>query len=143
MSEREPAGPAPSASVLPRSAGPLALLGAAYTVLALAAAGRASVQLAEDPGRAPFAYGLTAVAALVYLAGAVLLRRPAARSRAAARVVCAVELLGVLMVGTLSLIAEDLFADQSVWSSYGAGYAFVPLVLPPAALWFLRTGSTS
>lgn len=124
------------------NAGPLALIGAAYTILALAAAGRAGVQLAEDPGRAPFAYGLTAVAAVIYLAGAILLRRSTAAARAAARVVCQVELAGVLIVGTLSLFQRDWFPEASVWSLYGAGYAFVPLVLPPAALWFLRTGST-
>lgn len=138
VSEPEPAAePAPL-----RNAGPLALIGAGYTILALAAAGRASVQLVDDPGRAPFAYGLTAVAALIYLAGAVLLRRPTAGARAAARVVCQVELAGVLIVGTLSLFQRAWFPEASVWSLYGAGYAFVPLVLPPAALWYLRPGRT-
>ncbi|MGQ0632399.1 MAG: hypothetical protein ACT4P1_15370 [Sporichthyaceae bacterium] len=124
-----------------RGAGPLAVIGAAYTILALAAAGRAGVQLAEDPGRAPFAYGLTAVAAVIYLAGAILLRMSTAGARAAARVVCQVELAGVLIVGTLSLFQRDWFPEASVWSLYGVGYAFIPLVLPPAALWYLRTGS--
>ena len=63
---------------------PLTIIVALYTLLALAAAGRASVQLADDPGRAPFAYGLTAAAAVIYLTGAVLLRRPSPRARAAA-----------------------------------------------------------
>lgn len=125
-----------------RGAGALTVIVALYTLLALAAAGRASVQLADDPGKAPFAYGLTAVAAVVYLAGAVLIRRPSARARAAARVVCRAEFAGVLVVGTLSLIERDWFPESSVWSLYGAGYGFVPLLLPPAALWWLgRVGA--
>ena len=120
-----------------RGAGPLTIIVALYTLLALAAAGRASVQLADDPGRAPFAYGLTAVAAVVYLTGAVLLRRPSPRARAAARLVCLAELAGVLVVGTLSLIEREWFPESSVWSGYGAGYGFIPLFLPPAALWWL------
>jgi hypothetical protein len=120
-----------------RGTGTLTLIVALYTVLALAAAGRATVQLVDDPGRAPFAYGLTAVAAAVYLAGAVLLRHGSPRARAAARIVCLGELAGVLAVGTLSLVERDWFPESSVWSLYGAGYAFVPLLLPPAALWWL------
>lgn len=120
-----------------RGTGALTLIVGLYTVLALAAAGRATVQLADDPGHAPLAYGLTAVAAAVYLAGALLLRRTSPRARAAARAICAGELAGVLVVGTLSLVERSWFPESSVWSVYGAGYAFVPLVLPPAALWWL------
>lgn len=125
-----------------RGTGALTVIVGLYTVLALAAAGRAGVQLADDPGHAPFAYGLTAVAAVVYIAGAFLLRRPEPRARAAARAVCLAEFAGVLVVGTLSLIERDWFPDSSVWSLYGAGYGFVPLFLPPAALWWLgRVGA--
>lgn len=125
-----------------RGTGALTVIVALYTVLALAAAGRASVQLADDPGHAPFAYGLTAVAAVVYITGAVLIRRSSPRARAAARLVCLSELVGVLIVGTLSLIERDWFPESSVWSVYGAGYGFIPLFLPPAALWWLgRVGT--
>lgn len=120
-----------------RGAGALTIIVALYTLLALAAAGRASVQLADDPGEAPVAYGLTALAAVVYLAGAVLIRRPSVRARAAARAVCLAEFAAVLVVGTLSLVERDWFPESSVWSLYGAGYGFVPLFLPPAALWWL------
>ncbi|HUR74039.1 MAG TPA: hypothetical protein VMZ00_07170 [Sporichthya sp.] len=134
--------PAGGRSARGRGTGALTVIVGLYTVLALAAAGRASVQLADDPGRAPFAYGLTAVAAVVYITGAVLLRRSSPRARAAARVVCAGEFVGVLIVGTLSLIKRDWFPDSSVWSIYGAGYGFIPLFLPPAALWWLgRVGT--
>ncbi|GAA0603337.1 hypothetical protein GCM10009547_01150 [Sporichthya brevicatena] len=120
-----------------RGTGALTIIVGLYTVLALAAGGRASVQLADDPGHAPFAYGLTAVAAVVYVAGAVLLRRSSERARVAAKWVCIGEFAGVLVVGTLSLIERDWFPESSVWSIYGAGYGFVPLFLPPAALWWL------
>jgi hypothetical protein len=120
-----------------RGTGALTLIVGLYTVLALAAGGRATVQLVDEPGQAPLAYGLTAAAAVVYVAGAALLRRSSARARAAARVICLGELAGVLAVGTLSLIRRDWFPEASVWSLYGAGYAFVPLLLPPAALWWL------
>jgi hypothetical protein len=126
----------------PRGTGALTLIVGLYTLLAVAAAGRATVQLAEDPGNAPFAYGLTAVAAVVYIAGAVLIRRRSPRARAAARAVCTAEFAGVLIVGTLSLVEKDWFPDSSVWSIYGAGYGFVPLFLPPAALWWLGRTST-
>ena len=127
----------------PRGTGPMTIIVALYTLLALAAAGRASVQLAGDAGRAPFAYGLTAAAAAVYIAGAILLRRPSQRARALARMVCLAEFAGVLLVGTLSLVERDWFPDSSVWSDYGAGYGFVPLFLPPAALWWLGRLSTA
>jgi hypothetical protein len=44
----------------------------------------------------------------------------------------------VLAVGTLSLTHPDLFAHNSVWSYFGLGYGFVPLVLPIWGLLWLR-----
>jgi len=35
------------------------------------------------------------------------------------------------------VLDDELFADQTVWSTYGIGYGFVPLVLPIAGLWWL------
>jgi hypothetical protein len=52
---------------------------------------------------------------------------------------CAVELAGVLIVGAASLVASDVFPDETVWSGFGRGYGFVPLVLPVLGLiWLLR-----
>ena len=48
------------------------------------------------------------------------------------------ELVGVLVVGTLSLVLRDAFPDETVWSLYGIGYGFVPLVLPVLGLLRLR-----
>ena len=41
------------------------------------------------------------------------------------------------MVGTLSVLRPEWFPDQTVWSDYGIGYGFVPLVLPFVGLWWL------
>ena len=49
----------------------------------------------------------------------------------------ALEAVGVVVVGTLSVVRPDLFPDQTVWSDFGVGYLFVPLVLPFVGLWWL------
>ncbi len=111
------------------------LLVAVYAVFALSASSRAALQLATDFERAPVAYLLSAVAAGVYLVATVALAR-GARRLAFATVLF--ELVGVLVVGTLTVVDRDLFPDQTVWSGYGAGYGFIPLVLPVLGLWRLR-----
>ena len=50
----------------------------------------------------------------------------------------AFELTGVLVVGTLTVLDTGDFPDDTVWSVYGRGYGFVPLVLPLVGLWWLR-----
>jgi hypothetical protein len=109
----------------------------AYTVLAVAAGARAGVQLATRAGEAPVPYALSAVAALVYLVLAVSLRRRG-RWLDVAAAAAAAELAGVLLVGTAERLGAVAWPDQTVWSAYGAGYGFAPLVLPVAALVLLR-----
>ena len=116
-------------------AGPGRLLVAVYAVFAVAAGARAAVQLATRFGEAPVAYLLSAVAAAVYVVATVALARD---SRRLARASIAFELAGVLVVGTVSLVARDAFPDATVWSAYGRGYGFVPLVLPVLGLLWLR-----
>ncbi|MBO9532664.1 MAG: hypothetical protein J7513_06805 [Solirubrobacteraceae bacterium] len=112
-----------------------------YAVLAVAAFGRASYQLATDAGAAPVAYGLSAVAACFYLVASVLLahadRSP--RAREAARAIAAAELTGVLLVGTASLLEPGWFPHDSAWSYFGAGYLLAPLALPIITLRMLRS----
>jgi hypothetical protein len=117
--------------------GPLRALLTAYRLLAVAALARSTAQLATRASHAPVAYGLSAVAAAVYLTAALALasRRPAARR--IALVACSIELAGVLGVGTLSLAVPSAFSDESVWSAFGVGYGFLPLLLPPLGLWWL------
>jgi len=110
----------------------------AYGVFAVAATGRSLVQLSTDAGKAPLAYSLSLFAAIVYLVATTsLLLGGRSGWRVAAIAVC-VELLGVLSVGALSYAATDLFPDRTVWSHFGQGYGFLPLVLPFAGLAWLR-----
>ena len=48
-----------------------------------------------------------------------------------------IELAGVLVVGTWGYVEPSVWPDQTVWSGYGSGYGWVPLVLPAYAFWTL------
>jgi hypothetical protein len=96
------------------------------------------VQIATKFSEAPVAYLLSAFAAAVYLCAAIGLARSGPRARQVATVAVTVELIGVLVVGTISLLQPDDFPDATVWSGYGEGYGFVPLVLPVLGLLWLR-----
>lgn len=122
----------------PTNTGPGRALVAVYAVFAVAAGARSAVQLATRFEAAPLAYLLSALAAAVYLLATVALARS---SRRLALTACSVELAGVLTVGTASLLAPAAFPDATVWSDYGVGYGFLPLVLPVLGLlWLRRTG---
>ncbi|MER7505240.1 hypothetical protein AB0L05_17430 [Nonomuraea pusilla] len=115
--------------------GPGRALVAVYGLFALAAGSRAGVQIATRFGEAPLAYTLSAFAALVYVVLTVALVRGARRLAYAA---LGVELAGVLLIGTASLVDPAAFPDETVWSAYGRGYLFIPLVLPVVGLYWLR-----
>ncbi len=122
------------------AAGPGRLLVAAYAVFAVAAGARAGVQVLTRFGEAPVAYGLSALAAAVYLVATVALLR---EHRRVALLAVLFELTGVLVVGTASLVDREAFPDQTVWSGFGSGYGYVPLVLPVLGLlWLVRTRPT-
>ena len=118
--------------------GPGRLLIAVYAVFALAATARSAVQIGTRFDEAPLAYLLSAFAAVVYLLATVCLARGGRTSRRVATVSIVVELVGVLAVGTLSILDPQAFPDATVWSGYGRGYGFVPVVLPVLGLWWLR-----
>lgn len=114
---------------------------ALYGVLSLAAVGRSTFQIITKFDEAPLAYSLSGVAALVYVIATVavaLSSRP--RTRTLALVAITFELVGVLAIGTLSLVRPDLFPEATVWSQFGMGYLFIPLVLPVVGLWWLIRG---
>ena len=117
------------------SSGPGRPLTAVYSVFAAAASARAGLQLATRFSQAPVAYLLSAGAALVYVVATVALLRDLRRLALAAVLV---ELVGVFVVGTLSYADRAAFPDQTVWSGYGSGYGYVPLVLPLLGLLWLR-----
>lgn len=112
------------------------LLVAVYGVFAISATARASYQLLIEFSQAPVAYLLSAVAALVYVLATLLLAKPSWHHYA--KFAVWFELVGVLVVGSLSIFLPQLFAHPSVWSGFGLGYGFIPLVLPVIGLLWLR-----
>lgn len=120
------------------SSGPGRLLVLVYAVFAVSAGARAAVQLATKFREAPAAYVLSALAAVVYLVATVGLARSGPTARRVAVAAVTIELVGVLVVGTVSLARPEDFPDATVWSGYGEGYGFVPLVLPVLGLLWLR-----
>jgi hypothetical protein len=118
--------------------GPGRVLIAVYGIFALSATARAAVQISTRLAEAPVPYLLSALAGVVYILATIGLagHGPGARRLAWAAVVF--ELVGVLSVGTLTLFDTADFPDDTVWSGYGRGYGFIPLVLPLIGLWWLR-----
>lgn len=113
------------------------LLIAVYAVFAVSATARALFQLATKFSEAPLAYSLSALSAVVYILATVALARAEPTWLRIAWITVAFELVGVLAIGTLSLSHPALFQHPSVWSGFGEGYAFIPLILPILGLLWL------
>ena len=127
-----------STSVSNRSRGLGRVLVIVYALLAIAATGRSVFQLIDDFDNAPLAYTLSALAGLIYIVATIALIAPGDVWYRIAVITISFELIGVLVVGTLSVFDPVLFPAKTVWSFYGRGYAFVPLVLPILGLIWLR-----
>ena len=127
-----------STSVSNRSKGLGRVLVIVYGLLALAATGRSIYQLLDDFDNAPLAYTLSALAGLIYIVATIALNAPGDRWYRVAVITISFEMLGVLVVGTLSVFDPVLFPAKTVWSFFGRGYGFVPLVLPILGLIWLR-----
>lgn len=136
----EPMTPRQSPASQPTSTrtGPGRLLVAVYGLFALSASARAAVQIATKFSHAPVAYLLSAFAGVVYIIATVTLTAGSPAARRIAVLSCSVEFAGVLGVGTWSLVDPAAFPDATVWSGYGSGYGFVPVVLPVFGLLWLR-----
>ena len=119
--------------------GPGRILIAVYAVFAVSASARSVYQLLLEFELAPIAYSLSFVAALVYLLATLLLAKPNLRKYA--KYAVGFEAAGVLTVGALSLLAPEWFNHPSVWSGFGIGYGFIPLVLPFLGFLWLRKNS--
>ena len=109
-----------------------------YGLFAFAATGRSVLQLSEALPKLPLPYVLSAVAAVIYLVATFAL---ATDRRVLALVTVATEMVGVLVVGTTSIVFPSDYPEKTVWSQFGAGYGYVPLVLPLVGLWWLLRGS--
>ncbi|MFF2022738.1 hypothetical protein ACFVW2_13155 [Streptomyces sp. NPDC058171] len=140
MAETEQAAPDARRTLI---SGPGTLLVWVYGVMVVGAVSRSAVQIATDFERAPLAYALSAIAGVVYGFITYSLVRGGERARRAALVCCAAELAGVLVVGTWTLVDPSAFPDTTVWSEYGMGYLFIPVLLPLTALYWLRRARTA
>jgi hypothetical protein len=123
--------------------GPGTLLVWLYGVMVVGAVSRSAYQIATEFDRAPLAYSLSAVAGVVYGFITYTLVRGGETARKAALVCCAAELVGVLTVGTWTLVDRSAFPDATVWSDYGMGYVFIPVLLPVSAIYWLRKARTA
>ncbi|MCQ1987953.1 hypothetical protein [Arthrobacter sp. zg-Y844] len=120
-----------------RNAGPGRLLVAVYAIFALAASARAAFQILTKFEHAPLAYLLSAFAAVVYIVATVGLARSGATAYRISVAAVGVEMLGVLAVGVFGLIDPAALPEDTVWSGFGSGYGYVPLILPMIGLWWL------
>jgi hypothetical protein len=118
-----------------------------YGILAVAATGRSVFQIIDRFHEAPVAFSLSALSAVVYIVATIALVAPGAAWYRVALVTISFELLGVLVIGTITVVAPNLIGLASndpfgrtatVWSSYGLGYLLIPLVLPVLGLLYLR-----
>lgn len=108
-----------------------------YAIFAIAATSRSVIQLTTRFDEAPVAYLLSALAAVVYIIATIALG-VGERGKKVAAAAITFELVGVLVVGTLSLIESSWFPRATVWSGFGIGYALIPFILPIVGLWWLR-----
>ena len=137
------AGAAGQAAAAPakdtRNTGPGRLLIAVYAVFALSATARAGYQILTKFSEAPLAYLLSAFAAVVYIVATVSLAKAGRTWFKVSITAVLVELIGVLVVGALSLFDAVNFPHETVWSLFGRGYGFIPLLLPILGLiWLYR-----
>lgn len=130
-----------------RTSGPVRILIAVYAVLAIAATGRSGFQIADRFAEAPVAFSLSAVAAVVYIVATLAL---AFRWDVVAWVTIAFELVGVLVIGLVTIVSPELIGlgdvplldrafgrEGTVWALFGLGYLCVPLALPVIGLAYL------
>ena len=115
-----------------------------YAVFAISSTARASFQVITKFEEAPVSYSLSLLSAVVYLLATVSLAKsgPAWKTIALASVIF--ELIGVLTIGAISLLVPELFVEASIWSGFGSGYGYLPLVLPVLGLlWIRKTNQDS
>ncbi|AXG76926.1 hypothetical protein [Streptomyces paludis] len=123
--------------------GPGLLLVWLYGVMSVGAVSRSAYQIATEFDRAPLAYTLSAVAAVVYVFITYTVVRGGETARRIALACCGAELVGVVSVGTWTLVEPSAFSDATVWSTYGMDYLFIPVLLPVTGILWLRRRVTA
>lgn len=127
----------PTADAGDRRHGPGRVLLLIYLIFVIGTVSRSAAQISTRWEEAPLAYGLSAFAAVVYVVALVSLSLGGTRAWWVSLIALSVELVGVLVVGTWSVLSPEMFPDATVWSTFGRGYLFIPLVLPVVGLWWL------
>lgn len=120
-----------------------------YAILAIGATSRAIYQLLTIYSSARVPITLSAISGVVYIVATLALLLPGRGWYRVAWITISFELVGVLVVGTLSLLNPSIFAGSAkvsfgtVWSYYGIGYLFIPLALPVLGMLWLRSRRAS
>ena len=128
-----------SAELTPRNRGIGMLIITAYGIFAVSGFARALYQILTDFETAPVAYLLSGFAAGVYILATLALARTSAKAWVVALIAVLVEMAGVLGVGLWTFLDPELFNRATVWSHFGEGYGYIPLILPFIGLfWLLR-----
>ena len=117
--------------------GPRRVLIALYAIFALAATARGIVQIATKFDEAPLAYSLSLFSGIVYIAATIGLVTNRPWSRPLAWAAVGTEMVGVVTIGLASIIDSTAFPHDTVWSRFGAGYGYVPVILPVLGLMWL------
>lgn len=113
------------------------LLVVVYAVFTLSAGARSLYQVIRKFDEAPLSITLSAISALIYLVATIALAKKGEKAWKVSLGAVGIEMAGVILVGIFSYIQPQHFELASVWSHFGSGYGYIPLVLPMVGLWWL------
>lgn len=113
------------------------LLVVVYAVFTLSAGARSLYQVIRKFDEAPLSITLSAISALIYLVATIALAKKGEGAWKVSLGAVGIEMAGVILVGIFSYIQPQHFELASVWSHFGSGYGYTPLVLPMVGLWWL------
>ncbi|HEU5088582.1 MAG TPA: hypothetical protein VFT99_14100 [Roseiflexaceae bacterium] len=113
----------------------------AYGFWAIAALSRALYQYLFRHPAIWMPTHLSAFVGLLYLLIMLAMRRYTPLAWLVSVALLCIELGGVLIVGMLDVVWKP-FPYATVWSGFGAGYLFVPLVLPILGLFWMTKRTT-
>ena len=114
------------------------LLVVIYGVFTLSAGARALYQVIRKFDEAPLSIGLSALSALIYLVATIALAKKGEGAWKISLAAVGIEMAGVLLIGVFSYLQPQHFELASVWSHFGSGYGYIPLILPMVGLWWLN-----
>ena len=113
------------------------LLVVVYAVFTLSAGARSLYQVMRKFDEAPLSITLSAISALIYLVATIALAKKGEGAWKVSLGAVGIEMVGVILVGIFSYIQPQHFELASVWSHFGSGYGYIPLILPMVGLWWL------